>query len=214
MGGMHTTSDFRTSSARRCIASFRTASASWLRTEAAFHGARNAADFRPVQYVRQGEAPLLEKVVEAGQVERDTSGEEIIPQFKVETYAKIFAISRQMIVNDDLGAFTDFLRAFADAAAGTESTLFFALLSANAYGGMKLSDGKNLFHADHGNKAASGALPSVATLSAARLAMRTQKNVNGSATAGVVPRYLVVGPAWKPLHNRLSPKSTPPRRGQ
>ncbi len=195
MGGMHSTSDFPNlfgTAMYRVIQDRFRFMASPLKQ---LSMGRNALDFRPVQYVRPGEAPLLEKVGEAASVTYGTSEEEKIPEFKVETYAKIFAISRQMIINDDLGAFTDFLRAFADASAGTENALFFALLSANSYGGMKLSDGKNLFHADHNNKASAGGAPSVATLSAARLAMRTQKNVNGTAPAGVVPRYLVVGPA-------------------
>lgn len=195
MGGTHTISDFPnlfgSAMYRAIMERFRIMSSPLKQLSLQ----RNAIDFRPVQYVRPGEAPLLEKVVEGASINYGTTNEETIPQFIVETYAKMFAISRQMIINDDLGAFTDFIRAFADAAAGTENALFFALLSANSYGGMKLNDGKNLFHADHGNKAASGALPSVATLSAARLAMRTQKNVNGKATAGVVPLYLVVGPA-------------------
>lgn len=155
---------------------------------------RNARDFRTQTFIRPGEAPKLLKVSEAGEITSGTM-EEDARGLKLDTYARKFAISRQAIINDDLGAFSDFIMAFAQSAAETEGDLFFALLSANAYGGTTLSDGKNLSHADHGNKAAAGGEIDESTVSEARKAMRLQKNVNGTGTAGVVPAVLLVGPA-------------------
>ncbi|MER9573331.1 HK97 family phage prohead protease [Mesorhizobium opportunistum] len=155
----------------------------------------NARDFKPMSYIRPGEAPLLEKVNEAGEVKSGTLSEEK-QGLQVATYGKMFALTRQALINDSLGAFADFIGAFGISAATTEANLFYELISANSFGGKKLSDGKNLFHADHGNLAASGAPPStVSPISAAREAMRKQMNVNGSWIAGTVPAVILVGPA-------------------
>lgn len=56
-----------------------------------------------------------------------------------------------------------------------------------------MSDSDTLFHADHGNKAASGAAISETTLSAGRLAMRQQTGPGGELIA-VTPRYVLVSP--------------------
>jgi hypothetical protein len=55
-----------------------------------------------------------------------------------------------------------------------------------------MSDGKTLFHADHGNLAAAGAAPDVDELSASRLAMRTQTGLDGSTLINVAPKFLLV----------------------
>jgi len=155
----------------------------------------SARDFKPMSYIRPGEAPLLEKVNESGEVKSGTMSEEK-QGLKVDTYGKMFALTRQALINDSLGAFADFIGAFGISAATTEAGLFYELLSANSFGGKKLSDGKNFFHADHGNLAGSGSvITSPAALSAARQAMRTQMNVNGSWVAGTVPAVILVGPA-------------------
>jgi len=58
-----------------------------------------------------------------------------------------------------------------------------------------MSDTKALFHADHGNLAGSGGAISTTTLSAGRVAMRTQKGVDGVEIVGAAPRFLLVGAA-------------------
>jgi hypothetical protein len=80
------------------------------------------------------------------------------------------------------------------AAAETEARILVDLLEANSGSGPKLADAKTLFHADHGNKAGSSAAISDGTLSAARLALRTQKGFEDRIIR-VTPKYLLVGPA-------------------
>lgn len=80
------------------------------------------------------------------------------------------------------------------AAAETEARILVTLLEAGSGNGPTMSDGKTLFHADHGNKAGTGAAISDATLSAARLALRTQKGIE-DRTIRVTPRNLLVPPA-------------------
>lgn len=154
---------------------------------------RDARDFRTQTFIRPGEAPKLEKVAESGEITRGTLDEDG-RGMKLDTYAKMFALSRQAVINDDLGAFSDMIAAFAQSSATTEGDLLFALLSANNFAGVTLSDNIAFFHADHGNRASAGAGISEASVSAAREAMRLQKNVNKTGTAGVVPAVLLVGP--------------------
>jgi hypothetical protein len=163
---------------------------------------RNARDFRAQTHIRPGEAPLLDKVSESGTYKFGTLGTQSV-SLQLESYAKGFALSRKAIINDDLGAFSDFISAFAQSARQTEGNLFFELLSANSFGGKKYSDNKNFFHADHGNLAGSGSLVDVSSLSLARMAMRTQKNINGTGTAGVTPKVLLVGPALETVAQQV-----------
>lgn len=154
---------------------------------------RNARDFREQSLIRPGEAPLLDEVAEGGEIKSGTMREEK-EVFRLVELAKMISLSRQAMINDDLGGFSDLASAFVRQAADTEAEAFYKLISSNTFGGVKLFDNKNLFHADHGNLG-TGAQLSVTSLGAARKAMRLQKNVNGTGRAGAVPAILVVGPA-------------------
>ncbi|MFN3994296.1 MAG: prohead protease/major capsid protein fusion protein [Tabrizicola flagellatus] len=153
----------------------------------------SARDFRSVNKIMLGEAPLLEKLSEAGEIKAGTMAE-AREAYKIETWAKKIGITRQVLVNDDLGAFADLARRMGQGAAETEARILVTLLEANSGNGPALSDSKALFHADHGNKAASGAVISDTTLSAARLALRTQKGIDGRIIR-VTPKNLLVPPA-------------------
>ncbi|MCB1372561.1 MAG: Mu-like prophage major head subunit gpT family protein [Rhodobacteraceae bacterium] len=152
-----------------------------------------ARDFRAVNKIMLGGAPLLEKLNEHGEIKAGTMAE-AREAYKVETWARKIGITRQVLVNDDLGAFADLARRMGQAAAETEARILVTLLEAGSGNGPTMSDGKTLFHADHGNKAGTGAAISDATLSAARLALRTQKGIE-DRTIRVTPRNLLVPPA-------------------
>jgi hypothetical protein len=152
-----------------------------------------ARDFRAVNKIMLGEAPLLEKLNEHGEIKAGTMAE-AREAYKVETWARKIGITRQVLVNDDLGAFADLARRMGQAAAETEARILVTLLEAGSGNGPTMSDGKTLFHADHGNKAGTGAVISDATLSAARFALRTQKGIE-DRTIRVTPRNLLVPPA-------------------
>ena len=153
----------------------------------------SARDFRSVNKIMLGEAPLLEKLNEHGEIKAGTMAE-AREAYNIETWAKKIGITRQVLVNDDLGAFSDLARRMGQGAAETEARILVTLLEANSGNGPTLSDTKALFHADHGNKSASGSVISDATLSAARLALRTQKGMDGRIIP-VTPKNLLVPPA-------------------
>lgn len=140
-------------------------------------------DFREAARVDLGAFSSLDKIPENGEYKQGTigdRGEKII----LATYGKLFNISRQAIINDDLSAFGRIPRAMGRAAIRTVGDLVYALLKANR----AMSDGKALFHADHGNLLAAGAL-SIARIDEAKTKMRRQKDKD--ATLNIRPKYML-----------------------
>mgnify|MGYP003377475597 CR=1 FL=1 len=83
----------------------------------------SARDFRSVNKIMLGEAPLLEKLNEHGEIKAGTMAE-AREAYKIETWAKKIGITRQVLVNDDLGAFSDLARRMGQAAAETEAVSY------------------------------------------------------------------------------------------
>ena len=111
------------------------------------------------------------------------------------TYGKLFSISRQAIINDDLNAFTRIPAGMGRAASRTVGDVAYGVLTANA----NLSDGVALFAGTaigtlHGNlDIGGGAAIAVASVDAARVGMARQSDVSGEATAlGIRPAHFVV----------------------
>jgi hypothetical protein len=147
-------------------------------------------DFRTKATVRLGEAPKLIKVPENGSITSGTRAESH-ESYRGYTWARIFAITREALVNDDLGAFADFSRAWGVAASSLEADVLVNLLYGAAGVGPDMADTNALFHAAHGNLAVPGAAISDTTLGAARLALRLMKGVDAATIIEVNPRYLV-----------------------
>lgn len=146
----------------------------------------SAKDFRPKTTARLSGFADLEKVNEHGEYKRGTFAEGA-ESYRISTFGKVFGMTRQMIVNDDLGAFADVARELGQSAARLEADILAQLVKSNP----KMSDGKSVFHADHANLAASGAALDETTLSAARLAMGKQTGLAGELI-DVLPKFLVV----------------------
>jgi len=157
---------------------------------------RDAVDFRTLYSIKLSEAPRLAEVKEGGEVKHGARSESV-ESFKLKTYARIFALTRQAVINDDLGAFADSSAAFGRGAAQTEAELLVSLLTANSGNGANLADGSPLYGtgANRGNKAATGAAIGVDTLGAARQALREMKDIDGITPINATPRHLVVGPS-------------------
>ncbi|MBX3476676.1 MAG: Mu-like prophage major head subunit gpT family protein [Brevundimonas sp.] len=155
---------------------------------------RTVSDLRDVTVLKAGEMSPLKKVNEAGEIKSVSMGE-AAEGYAIETYGGIFSLSRKLLINDQFGVFGQSAARLGTAAAQAEADALVSLLTQSSGAGPVMSDGKRLFHADHGNLAASGAALDVATLSAGRQAMRTQKGLDGVSPVGVRPAILVVGPA-------------------
>lgn len=147
------------------LAAYSTTPDTWRR----FCKVGTVSDFRAHNRYRQGSFGVLETVNENGEFKNAT-----IPDGKKETITattkgRIVAISRQAIINDDMGAFNDIATRLGRAAALTIEADVYALLAANP----NMGDGVALFHAAHGNIGA-GAAISVASIDADRVLMAQQ----------------------------------------
>lgn len=167
---------------------------------------RNFRDFRPMPLVRSGDFPTLLPVGETGEIKWGTFGESgetavIVP------YARGLTISRQMLINDDLGAINDMLSSYGETIAHFEEHTFYA-----AALGAILSDGDPLFHASRKNIATPGSAITTEGLSVGRAAMRMQTSIDG-LKLNLSPSILLVGPALETQAEMIVAQITPTDAG-
>lgn len=146
-------------------------------------------DFKEKEVLDLTDVSKMEKVQEGGEYKYGKMSDSV-EKYKAVKYGKIIPITWEAIVNDDLSALSRIPTSIANNARQLQSDIVYGILSTNA----AMGDGVALFHASHGNLAGTGTVINVASLQAARVAMRTQKNINNDAL-NLVPKYLVVGPA-------------------
>lgn len=157
----------------------------------------SAADFKTISRTNLSDAPVLEKVNEAGEFKRGavTDGKET---YQLATVGKVIGLTRQSIINDDLGAFTRIPAMFAMAAANYESDTVYGIVTANA----ALADTVALFEANtHKNLTGTGTAISVTSLGVARALMRKQTTPQG-AVMNLQPKFLIVPAALETIANQ------------
>jgi len=153
---------------------------------------RQVRDFRQIETITFSGPGALAQIAEAGEISISPPAERR-EVGRVRTFARQLHISREALVNDDLGAFAEPLRLFASAVAETEASEFLALFATNGSGwGPNMADGQPLFHASHGNVVT--AAIGTAGIGEARRVMRLQQ-LPGGGLARITPRYLLTGPA-------------------
>lgn len=189
-GGMHTSGDFPMILANAIGITLQQRYALYPVQWRKFAIEAPAGDFRTQTLVRHGELPVLPQVNEAGEYTYVSFGEER-EQWLLTKRGHIVALSWEMVVNDQLNAFGRVLAMEGDAAARTDDTLAFAVLTGNPL----MGDGVALFDtATHANNVAalSGAPPSIATYTAMILAMKTQAAPRRNAADAAV--FIVADP--------------------
>ena len=142
----------------------------------------------------------LSKIKEKGELENlelDENGE----AWKLESFGNKFTFTRQMIINDDLSAFTNIVAEFAQMAKRTANGRVYDLLQGKGdFAGYKMNDNKALFHSEHKNMDTATALNSD-SLSAARVKMRRQ--TDGKAQLNIDPKFLIVSPENEAIARKL-----------
>ena len=103
-------------------------------------------DFKEHSRYRMTGGFKFEQVGPDGELKHGKVDEQRFGQ-KADTHGIMFALTRQMIINDDMGAFTDIPRQIGMGAAEAISDAVWGLWLSNP----TQSDGKAFFHADHGN---------------------------------------------------------------
>lgn len=140
--GMHTTSDFTHllgDAVGRVLLDIYDESPPALRAVARL---ANLNDFRARSVVRMASAPSLQKVGEHGEFTYGGTTD-AMNAWRLSTYGRIISLSRQAMVNDDLGGFAQVLAEFAQAAARREADDLVSALVATPQ-----VDSVDLFHAD------------------------------------------------------------------
>lgn len=118
------------------------------------------------------------------------------------TYGELFSLDRQTIINDDMDMLTRIPMAMGGAARATIGDLVWAVLTSNP----KMSDGKPLFHADHGNLVAADL--SIDGLDNARKAMKLQKS--GERHLNIRPEFVLTPVAIESRANQLIKSASVP----
>lgn len=143
-------------------------------------------DFKPTSLAGLGRFSNLDLVPEGGEYKYGTFNESG-SSMKLVTYGKMFSITRQAVINDDLNALSDVPRKMGQAAKRTVGNAVFSILTANPV----LLDGFALFSAEHNNLVAAGTVLSTTSVDGLRVLMATQQDADGNVVR-VPLKYLVV----------------------
>ena len=157
---------------------------------------RDFRDFKPHRHLRVGDFPTLLPLLENGEIQAGTMSEsqEIV---LLQTFARRIRVTRPMLVNDDLGAFTDFASMIGRRVADFENATAYGLLgSANGDGPTLTTGNTTVFGtgAARANKAAAGSALDLTNLAAGRAAIMRQRTLDGLPIAVGSSMRLVVGP--------------------
>jgi len=199
-GGAESTADFPAILANVANKTLRQGYEAYPRTFQPFCRQVTAQDFKPINRVMLADAPALQALNEKGEYHRANLTDNNI-NYSLGTYGEIVALTRKVIINDDLQAFTRVPALLGVAAAQLESNTVWAIITstpAAVYAGDKTSTA--LFHANHGNlltgaassidNTVQNAVPLTA-LGKARGAMRLQKGPQGTPL-NLIPRFIAV----------------------
>ncbi len=135
----------------------------------------NRSDFRAANSVRADAAPDLLKVNEHGEFKYG-SLIEAANGWAISTYGRILALTRQAIINDDLGAFAAAVAGFAQSAVRLENDRLASMLLTSGK-----VDGQDVFDANRGTEIDD--VLSADGLAAAVLALRGQRGLHGGLLA-------------------------------
>lgn len=149
-------------------------------------------DFRINTDIVTGRGGRLDKTLENGDL-KELSRSESAESWKLESFGNKFVLTREMLINDDLGAFTNTIGEFSAMSVTTANGIAYDVLTGkNDYSDYKMADGTAVFSITaHKNKASTPLSPSA--LTAGRLAMSKHKGIDGVTPLDIKPKFLVVG---------------------
>lgn len=166
---------------------YATAALTWNR----FCATGSVSDFREHSRYRLGSFGDLDAKNELSEFVNKTIPDGEKAKIKVGTKGNIINLSREAIINDDMGAFIGLAAMLGKAAARTIENDVYTLLALNAGLGPVLEDGQTLFHATHGNIGTAAAI-SMDSIEADRVLMGSQKDVSGNDFLDIRPSILLV----------------------
>lgn len=154
-----------------------------------FSQRRDFRDYRPHKFLRAGDFPNLLQVGEGAEITQGAMGEngESVTAFR---YGRILALTLEVLVNDDVNAFTDFGGMVARRVIDFENTQFYTRVIAPSSGvGPALADGLAVYHSTHANTNSAGALDNT-RLGEAWGKMASQTSIDG-LKLNAPPKYVL-----------------------
>lgn len=185
--GPQTTSDFQllleNTLNKVIVGGYNTANFTWNR----FCATGTLSDYRPHGRYHLSSFSDLKAVNEAGEYTNGILGDGQKETITATRKGRILEITPEVLINDDLGAFTRIGSALGQAAGRTIEKDVYALFGLNSGNGPTMGDGKPLFDAAHHNIAATVAAPSVTAFDLVRQQMATQEDVGGNDFLDIMP---------------------------
>jgi len=160
----------------------------WENTEETWRqwcGTGSVSDFKIQTMVRPSETDDLDEIPEGTEYKYGDRTEQK-EEYNIATYGKMFALTRQVIVNDDLSALTDIPAMHGEAASRKLGDIAYSVLTANA----AMGDGTALFHADHSN-IGTGSAVDVDSIQEAIFNMKTQKDIKDIRRLNIRPVFFI-----------------------
>jgi hypothetical protein len=151
----------------------------------------SVGDFRAHNWYRTGALSVLSDLNEHGEFTNKQIPDGEKASFSAKTKGNIIGITRQTIVNDDLGAMLRLTEQLGRAGKRTIEVMPYALLAQNGGLGPTQSDGQPLFHANRNNVGAAAAF-SVDAIDADRVLMAQQKDPAGEDFLDLRPIVVLV----------------------
>lgn len=156
-----------------------------------FCGTGTVSDFRTHNWYRLGSLTSFDDLNEHGEFKNKA-----IPDAEKATYAattkgNIIAITREIVVNDDLGAVTRFTEMLGRAGKLTIEKAVYSLLAQNTGLGPTQADSQPLFHSNRANVGTGSAL-AAAALDADRVVMAVQTEPGGNDYTDLRPSILLL----------------------
>jgi hypothetical protein len=189
--GMQSTSDFgillENALNKVLLASYAITPDTWSR----FCKKGSVSDFRAHPRYRRGFLGRLDKVGQNGEFKNKALPDGTKESITAGTVGNILSLTRQTIINDDMGIFSDVAMQLGRAGKLSVEVDVYELLTSNAGLGPVMSNGKTLFHADHKNIGAQTAL-GVAGIDVDRVVLAEQKDPANNEILDLKPAVLLV----------------------
>lgn len=111
-------------------------------------GVMSVSDYKEITSVSLSGFPRLLKVREGGEFKDAEISELVGPKIKVEKFGRLFSLTREAIINDDLTRFRDVPSSMAEAAV---TSIAIDIVQSTLEANPVAYDGTAFFHANHGN---------------------------------------------------------------
>jgi len=156
------------------------------------------SDFKTATRLRLSEADELAPLNELGQFKHAeiTEGKQTV---SLGTYGRRWSISRQAIINDDLGALSTIPQKYSMASKRMINRMVYAILTGNP---VMQEDSKTLFHADHKNIGTAAAI-SIVAISEALAKMKRQTNIGKKEKLNISPEFMILPPELAMLASQV-----------